>query len=358
MEGLLERTVSFAYDYKVMCRSCTGTSPLASSDYYQEINEAHIDCAHCGGDIHFGPAVFTLRDAEDPALDDRWLGSAAWYHTSTDGEWPNGTRTMPTEPDSPIARLLSPAGLQRARERYETQALHLGTYEAAIESMLRRMRNQADGGSQFYLYRVRLRDGLNVEAGWRDENHAEAAQITHRALGDVDAIRYLNVHESPGSISLAVRRGAIEATQRVALPLTAPGQSALAVRADVASLRARVEHMEIHRPATLDQVDQLRAETARRRGTAFTRSPSPEQYALLEKIDEVLEDACLPDASRPVKSAFTGALKAWRRAQHPDVDDAAYVQRFAALAATLQDPDATFRALSSQPIQELRPCQP
>jgi hypothetical protein len=358
MDGLLERTVSFAYDYTVTCLSCTGTSPLASSDYYEEINEAHIDCAHCGADVHFGPAVFALRDAEDPALDDQWLGGAAWYHTSTDGDWPDGTRTMPTETDNPIARLLSPAGLQRAHERYETQALHLGTYEAAIESMLRRMRNQADGGSQFYLYRVRLRDGLTVEAGWRDENHAEAAHITQPELGDVDAIRYLNVHESPGSISLAVGRGAIDATQRVALPLAAPGESARAVLAEVASLRARVNQVGIDGPATLDLVDQIRADVGRRRGTAFVRSPSPGQFALLERIDEVLEDAFLPDASRPIKTDFTRALKAWRRAQQPDVDDAAYVQHFAALAATLDRPDATLRALTSQPIQELRPWQP
>jgi hypothetical protein len=358
MEGLLERTVSFAYDYKVTCRSCTGTSPLASSDYYQEINDAHIDCAHCGGDIHFGPAVFALRDADDPALDDQWLGRTAWYHTSTDRDWPNGTRTMPTESDNSIARLLSPGGLKRARERYETQALHLGTYETAIESMLRRMRDQADGGSQFYLYRVRLRDRLTVEAGLRDENHAEAAQITERELGGLDAIRYLNVHESPGSISLALRRGAIVATQRVALPLAAPGESARTVLAEVASLRARVDQMKVDRPTPLDLVDQLRAEVARRRGTALIRSPSPEQYALLERIDEVLVDAFLPDASRPVKSAFTRALKAWRRAQHPNVDDAAYVQRFAALAASLQNPDATLRAVTSQPSRELRPWQP
>ncbi|SDO16388.1 hypothetical protein [Geodermatophilus sp. DSM 45219] len=358
MDGLLERTVSFAYDYKVTCRSCTGTSPLASSDYHHEINEAHMDCAHCGADVHFGPAVFALRDAEDPALDDQWVGRAAWYHTSTDGDWPYGTHTMPTETKSPIARLLSPDGLKRARERYENQALHLGTYEAAIESMLRRMHNQADGGSQFYIYRVRLREGLSVEAGWRDENHAEAAQITQQELGAVEAIRYLNVHESPGSISLAVRRGAIDATQRVALPVAAPGQSTRDLLTEVALLRAQIDEMEVHRPAALDLIDQLGAEGAARRGTAFVRSPSPEQYALLDGIDALLEDRLLPDASCPVKSAFTRALGAWRHAQYPYVDDAAYIQRFAALAATVHDPDAILRALVSKPIQELRPWQP
>jgi hypothetical protein len=83
---------------------------------------------------------------------------------------------MPALTDNPMTLILSADGLRRARQRYETQALHLGTYEAAIESMLRRMRNQADGGSQFYLYRVQLRDALTVEEGWRDEDQAEAAR--------------------------------------------------------------------------------------------------------------------------------------------------------------------------------------
>ncbi|SDR20768.1 hypothetical protein SAMN04489765_3838 [Tsukamurella pulmonis] len=35
--------------------------------------------------------------------------------------------------------------------RQQAKALHVGTYEAAVENMLRRMRNQNDLASQFYL---------------------------------------------------------------------------------------------------------------------------------------------------------------------------------------------------------------
>jgi hypothetical protein len=83
MDDLRERTVSFADDYKVTCRSCPGTTPLTSSDYYDQVNEAHVDCAHCGADIHFGPAGFALRDHDDPALDDELTCRTAWSHTST-----------------------------------------------------------------------------------------------------------------------------------------------------------------------------------------------------------------------------------------------------------------------------------
>ena len=53
------------------------------------------------------------------------------------------------------------------------------------------MCGKGDGGSQFYLFRVRLRSGLRLEAGWRDENQAEATQITQPDLENagLDGIR-------------------------------------------------------------------------------------------------------------------------------------------------------------------------
>ncbi len=300
--------------------------------------------------------MFALRDAADPALDDQWTCGRAWYHTSTDPDWPNGTRTMPTATDGAVTRMLSPGGLRRARARYETQALHLGTYEAAIVSMLRRMRDQADGRSQFYLYRVKLRHALAIEAGWRDENHAAAAQITQSELGDLDGIRYLNVREAPGSISLAVRRRAVAATQRVALPLAVPGPSCDDVITEVAQIRAQIGKLEALRPTTSNPLDQIRADAARKGGAISARSPSPEQYALLDKIDKLLEETYLLGISRPVRCAFTRALQARQRAG--DADGADYIAHFAATAAALTNPDAVLRALASQPIQELEPWQP
>jgi hypothetical protein len=41
--------------------------------------------------------------------------------------------------------MMPPGGVRRVRHTYENQALHLGTYETAIESMLRRMRDQDEG---------------------------------------------------------------------------------------------------------------------------------------------------------------------------------------------------------------------
>lgn len=164
-------------------------------------------------------AVMALRDASDPVLADFWARRVAWYHSSTDAHWPGSTREMPPSAIDLPTRTMPPESVRCALVSYETQAFHLGSYEAAIESMLCRMRNQDDGAAQFYLYRVALRRDLIIEQGWRDENLEDAAQVTHAALGSADAIRYLNVRESPGAISLAVRRTAIRSVLGTSIPV-------------------------------------------------------------------------------------------------------------------------------------------
>jgi Zn ribbon nucleic-acid-binding protein len=85
---LVERSVTFDYGYNMRCAECPGITPLTAAEYFSEPNGAHVDCANCGHDIHFGPAVMTLRDADDPVLDDQQAGRVAWYHTSTVPDWP------------------------------------------------------------------------------------------------------------------------------------------------------------------------------------------------------------------------------------------------------------------------------
>ena len=88
--------------------------------------------------------------------------------------------------------------------------------------------NQRDGGSQFYLYRVALcLDPQRINPGYGDENHEFAADISVNDFeeDDLDAVRYLNVHEAMGVLSLAVRPEAIAAVQCIPIPkgrLTVP----------------------------------------------------------------------------------------------------------------------------------------
>jgi hypothetical protein len=193
-----------------------------------------------------------------------------------------------------------------------------------------------------------------IEEGWRDENSAEASQITQSALGEADAVRYLNVRESPGSISLAVRREAIGFVQGASLPVgVVEVGAASSLLLEVADIQSEVERIEATRSADLDPVERLRWDAASRRGIPFARSPTPEQSALLDRICRLIADEYLPGVSCPVRSAFVGALDAWRSAQQVAADDAACISRFASMARTLTHPEEIFRALNDQPVREL-----
>jgi len=80
VHDLEERPITFDYEYKMSCPDCPGITTVTSAEYYSEPNGAHMRCARCGGDIHFGPAVMALRDASDPVLDDQRACRFAWYH--------------------------------------------------------------------------------------------------------------------------------------------------------------------------------------------------------------------------------------------------------------------------------------
>ena len=235
------------------------------------------------------------------------------------------------------SRIPTPVQFEEPNIR-ENQVLHLGTYEAAIESMLRRMRDQDDGGTPFFLHRVGLRRGeLTIEPGWRDENTEEASQITQADLGEFQVVRYLNVHESPGSISLALRPSALKAVQTVSLPVRAVELTrASPPLPQIARIRSQIDQIEAARPEDdLDNIDRLRQKAAERQGVPFVRSPTPEQYELMEQIAKLIADEYLPGVSLPVRDDFTRSLDAWHLVQETPDDDVTYVSRFASMARLL-----------------------
>jgi hypothetical protein len=163
VRDLIERPVSFCYGYNMKCERCGGVTPLSASTYSREQCHACIQCTHCPEDIRYGPYAMALRDAGDPALGDQVALDTAWYHTSTDPHWPTRSRSM-TPAEIALARHGMPDDVAEGfRQRDENQALHLGTYEAAIESMLRKMRAEDMGDEQFCLYRVALRHDVTME---------------------------------------------------------------------------------------------------------------------------------------------------------------------------------------------------
>lgn len=357
---LHERFDGFAYDYRMRC-GCGGAVVVTAETYYREQSvEARVPCDHCGGEVHFGPAVALLRDENDAALRD--VTRFAWYHTSTWPDWPSADHLAQAEATARQTAEHYRLDAGHLVELATTKALHLGTYEAAIENMLRRMRNQADGAAQFYLYRVAVHvEPGRINDGYRDENDEEAAQLTIADLDrtGLDAIRYLNVHEATGSLSVAVRPSCILATQCLPIPvdeLALKPSAELSVR--LTEIEDRVEQLARERGGLpkLDQRQLMRMKIG--------KLPDPDDIA--ERIEEIeflgyelwadLENAVsehyLHGVSPVVADHFRSAVAA-RRRTGDDGGAMAYAERVALLAALLKRSEDVVRLVAEQPWRQL-----
>jgi hypothetical protein len=355
---LTERRDGFDYGYWMNC-ACGGVSYLSPADYIAEADAAHITCEHCGERIHFGPAVAAIRDRDDPALHNDGVVSLAWYHTSTSADWPS--------PDfaTRFVQGLSWVGrdLGLSREAFISdqisKALHVGTYEAAIENMVRRMHDQDDGSAQFYLYRVALRlDSRRINAGYRDENHEIAADISVSDLdrAGLDAVRYLNVHEAIGVLSLAVRPDAIAAVQGIPVPLEglemvlAPGsfQAEMDAVSDAIRELANAE-------AAATSID-----PRERRMMQFGIRPDPSGlakrvgdlelrfYDSWHRLETSMGEGYLPKASVVVRRDFNDAMEHWR-AENQTASVDGFVERYRAMSALFERSADVIEGVAGQP---------
>ena len=350
VRDLIERSVSFRYGYNMTCGHCGGVTQLTADTYYRESLHARIKCANCPSDIHYGPNVMTLRHADDLALNDDAALKVSWYHTSTVLGWPARSRRLTLEQEDLLRHHFNndvPGGVG---EHYERQALHLGTYEAAIESMLRKMHDEGLGGGQFWLYRVALRgEGMRIKPGYCNETKENISQITQEELGDWDAIRYLNTWESPGSISLAVRPRSLATVQGIPLPVQGLSAGAAPVLIhEVARIRDRISQIEATRRDRPDQLERLRRRRAARQGVSLPRELTPEQQDLDQSIGKLIEDEYLPGISLPVREKFSNAMLAWSQAQDIEPEDVPFIERFALMATALTQPGDIGRALDAE----------
>lgn len=217
----MERLIDFSRDRHMLCGSCRHGFRV-DLDWIDRWEQATETCPGCGLTCEHEDAPRVTVSPDDAALDDDRVAQFSWYHTSAQPDWP--TR------DFDPAAVLTPqtrrrmGGDQRVAAwvaRQRAKALHVGTYEAAVHNMLRRVRDQADRGSQFYLYRVYLKPSIAVREGWLIDpsNFVGDVVLDEVCPPGVDVARYLNYHEDPGGLSLALGREAIAGVRRVPVPL-------------------------------------------------------------------------------------------------------------------------------------------
>lgn len=370
---LVERTVDFAHGYRIKCDECLARNWLTAEQYVAS-PEAVTTCSTCHKQVNFGPAVIDLRDPFDVALSDSELSGLAWYHTTDEPDWPAVQKPLE---ESLVEHLKKQAyqsdeELERYRLIHEHQALHIGTYEAALESMLRRMSQQGAQHQKFFLYRVRLRQGLKIEPGWRNENYSPAAKITSTSLAEqgVDAIRYLNAHESIGSISLAVSRGAIKSTQRLPLPVqqlkVLPDPRLIekfrAIRKAVSIVldehnRKQKENEEKEKARIREWGEKEVTQVERMRRAIFEAKKAPtvphQVWDALREMGDLAAENHLKDLPVVCKKNFIESL------QGPAIDgtndsDLVWLEKFAGLAALLTHYDEVQRLLIHQPWRSVQ----
>jgi hypothetical protein len=204
----------------MLCGSCKARF-VVDLDWIDRWEQGNEECRGCGMTCENEAAPRVTVDPADPALDSDSVLRMFWYHTSTQPDWP----AKDFDPEAQLTdetRWLMGGDRQVAEwaERQRGKALHVGTYEAAIHNMLRRINDQSDGDSQFYLYRVRLKPTTVVREDWVIDPSNFAGDVILREVchpGD-DAARYLNYHEDPGGLSLALGRDAIADVQQVTIP--------------------------------------------------------------------------------------------------------------------------------------------
>lgn len=194
----MERPIDFSPGRHMLCGGC-GRRFLVDLDWIDRWEQGQEKCPGCGMTCEHEDAPRVTVDPADPALDDDRVTWLFWYHTSTQPDWP-------TKDFDPVARLTAETRLMMGgdrrvaawAERQRAKALHVGTYEAAIHNMLRRINDQADHGSQFYLYRVHLEPTTAVREGWVvDPSDFLGDVMLHEVCPPGAGARYLNYHEDP-----------------------------------------------------------------------------------------------------------------------------------------------------------------
>lgn len=219
-----ERKVDFSRLRNMRCGKC-GHEEKFSHDWIDAWSQGDIGCPSCGITSDHPQRARYTYDFSDISCDRERITELNWYHTSVLKDWPNRDfdplSVYPKNAQENIIKNMSDVELESWLTSQKAKALHVGTFEAALENMLRRMEDQGDSSSQFYLYRVNLRDNSPVSNAVNKEPASIFGDVNLEELGAgrSEIYRYVNSHEDPSSISLALTIDSIASVQRISIPI-------------------------------------------------------------------------------------------------------------------------------------------
>lgn len=276
---MIERKVNFERLRGMRCGSCS-YEWKTNDEWLDLFNQGEETCPSCGTDCQVEERPNFWAPQDDPSYDDTNVLATYWYHTSTHSNWPDPSfdhiARLSDQTKQRYQRISTDGrALERWAQRQTSKALHLGTYESAIENMLRRMKDQDNSEDQFYLYRVQLCPVAAIEPGVHNEptNWVGDVQLAEICSPGIDVFRYVNTHEDPSSISIAVNIQAIHAVQRIPIPLTtqvadpwvhtAAARLLEAAQLPTPQLESAIERLSRNRPSALsEEARQLKTEIA------------------------------------------------------------------------------------------------
>lgn len=321
-----DRKVDFSYDACWLeCPECRHRVVMTFEDH---INGEARSC-RCGEEVSAKELYPTLTDLSDPATDAAQIERMAWYHSTTRTDWP------PTD-ESP-----------------EVNATHLGTFESAIENMFRRMDYESNAESQFYLNRVRITCAESEVSPLGEEPTDFLGNVRLSLLSKKGfrVVRYVNVHEHPGSISLAVVPSVITHVQTLAVPLNLDMEESIASREIFARYTTELDGAEAQRPCTdgishIDLLTQRNPETSAAAEANYACDQAT--WAAKDRYNQAMEKEHMPAVGFRTRDKLLNAV----RGIHGTT---AHVHdRFRSLAELVQNPARSLAAIQTQPVRKVR----
>lgn len=333
---MIERSVNFERPRRLRCGSCRHEWRV-TAEWLDRFNQALVGCPVCNTDCRGEDRPAFCADPEDPVHSDSAVRGFYWYHSSTHENWPDSNFDPAARLTEGTKRRMEAMGsgvgaVERWAERQRAKALHVGTYEAAIENMFRRMDRQGGSTDQFYLYRIQLDPNRVIEPGVHQEptNWVGDAYLAEVCAPGTSVLRYVNVHEDQSRVSLAIEPGAVHAVQRTTLPLTVAESDPWVINATQRLLAAASE-------------------------------PSPEPKSELQRWVRRATSALCSEARRleseiaarlplTLRERFSAGFDEGAFEAAPD----AFPKKLAGMARLVTDPQATLDALDAQPWHRLR----